>query len=83
MQQQARTIAADVEAQKGPKGLADKEIIAVTAYLQRLGTDIRWKAAQPAFAAPAIQATSAFVPVGAAADRTAGKPAVAPATQAK
>jgi cytochrome c oxidase cbb3-type subunit I/II len=47
MQAQARTIAAEVEAQKGPTGLADKEIAALTAYLQRLGTDIRWKRPQP------------------------------------
>ncbi len=40
---QAKAIAADVEAQQGPTGLADKEIVALTAYLQRLGTDIRWK----------------------------------------
>jgi len=40
---QARAIAADVEAQQGPRGLFDKEIVALTAYLQRLGTDIRWK----------------------------------------
>ena len=40
---QARTIEAEVEAQQGPRGLADNEIVALTAYLQRLGTDIRWK----------------------------------------
>jgi cytochrome c oxidase cbb3-type subunit I/II len=43
MQAQANAIAAEVEAQQGPKGLADKEILALTAYLQRLGTDIKWK----------------------------------------
>ena len=43
MDAQAKTIAAEVEAQKGPTGLADKEIVALTAYLQRLGTDIKWK----------------------------------------
>jgi cytochrome c oxidase cbb3-type subunit I/II len=50
---QARQLAADVEAQQGPKGLADKEIVALTAYLQRLGTDIKWKrvAPQPLIAA--------------------------------
>ena len=50
MTRQAHAIAAEVEAQQGPTGLADKEVIAVTAYLQRLGTDIRWKrpeASQP------------------------------------
>ncbi len=43
MQRQAHAIAAEVEGQQGPGGLADKEVIALTAYLQRLGTDIRWK----------------------------------------
>jgi len=55
MQAQARTIAAEVEAQQGPRGLVDKEIMALAAYLQRLGTDIRWKRPQPqvpAFATP-------------------------------
>jgi cytochrome c oxidase cbb3-type subunit I/II len=37
---QAAEIAAEIEAQGGPTGLADKEIIALIAYLQRLGTDI-------------------------------------------
>ena len=40
---QAKAIAAEVESQQGPPGLADKEITALTAYLQRLGTDIKWK----------------------------------------
>ena len=44
--EQARTIAADIEAAGGPKGLADKEIVALVAYLQRLGTDIRKPPAQ-------------------------------------
>ncbi|MBP7571368.1 MAG: cytochrome-c oxidase, cbb3-type subunit I [Acidobacteria bacterium] len=39
----ARAIAAEIEAQQGPPGLDGKEITALTAYLQRLGTDIRWK----------------------------------------
>ena len=43
MQNQASAIAKEVEAQQGPTGLADKEIMALTAYLQRLGTDIKWK----------------------------------------
>ncbi len=52
MASQAKAISADVEAQKGPTGLADKEITALTAYLQRLGTDIKWKKpdVQPAVA---------------------------------
>jgi cytochrome c oxidase cbb3-type subunit I/II len=48
MARQAAGIAAEVEAQKGPAGLADKEVTALTAYLQRLGTDIRWR--RPAYA---------------------------------
>jgi len=44
---QAKAIAAEVEAQQGPKGLAGKEITALTAYLQRLGTDIKWKRVAP------------------------------------
>ena len=60
---QARAIAAEVESQRGPTGLADKEITALTAYLQRLGTDIKWKRPQPqlplaaaAVAQPAVAA---------------------------
>ena len=40
-QQQANEIASEVAAQGGPSDLADKEIIALVAYLQRLGTDIK------------------------------------------
>jgi cbb3-type cytochrome oxidase cytochrome c subunit len=39
-QGQAREIAARVERDGGPAGLADKEIVALVAYLQRLGTDL-------------------------------------------
>jgi len=63
---QARAIEAEVEAQLGPRGLADKEIVALTAYLQRLGTDIRWKRPVelelelgPAAPSPAPQAAAA------------------------
>jgi len=38
--EQASAIAAELEAQGGYSNLADKEIIALVAYLQRLGTDI-------------------------------------------
>jgi cytochrome c oxidase cbb3-type subunit I/II len=38
---QAETIAAEIAAQGGPADLADREIIAMIAYLQRLGTDIQ------------------------------------------
>ena len=68
---QARTIAAEVEAQQGPPGLADREITALTAYLQRLGTDIRWRRplVQPPLALPAAPAADpapAAAPVAAA-----------------
>ena len=39
--EQAAQIAASIEAAGGPKGLADKEIVALTAYLQRLGRDLK------------------------------------------
>ena len=38
---QAAQVAASVEAAGGPAGLADKEIVALTAYLQRLGRDLK------------------------------------------
>ena len=38
---QARQIAEEIVAQGGPSGLEDKEIIAMVAYLQRLGTDLK------------------------------------------
>jgi cytochrome c oxidase cbb3-type subunit I/II len=37
---QAAELAARVVEQGGPEGLADRQIVALTAYLQRLGTDI-------------------------------------------
>lgn len=40
-QAQAQAIADEVVSQSGPAGLADKEITALVAYLQRLGTDIK------------------------------------------
>jgi cytochrome c oxidase cbb3-type subunit I/II len=38
--EQATAIAAEVVVQGGPEGLEDKQIVALVAYLQRLGTDI-------------------------------------------
>ena len=40
-QAQADAVAAEIKAQGGPEGLGDKEIVALVAYLQRLGTDIK------------------------------------------
>ena len=60
MASQAKAIAAEVEAQQGPTGLADKEITALTAYLQRLGTDIKWtERARIAAATPRAPAAAA------------------------
>jgi cytochrome c oxidase cbb3-type subunit I/II len=38
--EQAQAIADEIVIQGGPEGLADKQIVALIAYLQRLGTDI-------------------------------------------
>ncbi|MBL8763315.1 MAG: cytochrome-c oxidase, cbb3-type subunit I [Phycisphaerae bacterium] len=38
--EQAETIAADIAKADGPKGLEGKKVVALIAYLQRLGTDI-------------------------------------------
>jgi len=47
---QADSLAKAVEGEGGPKGLQDKQIIALVAYLQRLGRDV--KAAQVARTTP-------------------------------
>jgi cytochrome c oxidase cbb3-type subunit I/II len=64
---QAEQLAAAIEAAGGPKGLADKEIVALTAYLQRLGRDIKNAPAgtvqQPA-AAPAAAPVALAAPAG-------------------
>lgn len=39
--EEAEVIAREVEAQGGPEGLETKQIVAIVAYLQRLGTDIQ------------------------------------------
>ena len=67
MAAQAKTITAEIEAQQGPRGLQDKEIIALISYLQRLGTDIRWKRPQPQLplaASPAVTAPSSVASLG-------------------
>jgi cytochrome c oxidase cbb3-type subunit I/II len=45
--EQARAIADDIEKAGGPKGLHDKRMVALIAYLQRLGTDITKPAPAP------------------------------------
>ncbi len=49
--EQAHAIAREIEAQQGPKNLDDKQIVALIAYLQRLGADIRAPQAKPVAAA--------------------------------
>ncbi|HUO51452.1 MAG TPA: cytochrome-c oxidase, cbb3-type subunit I, partial [Gemmatimonadaceae bacterium] len=63
---QAAQVAADLEAQGGPKGLGDKEIVALIAYIQRLGMDIKTPAAAaaPAPAPVALVAPAAAAPAG-------------------
>jgi cytochrome c oxidase cbb3-type subunit I/II len=39
--EQAAAIAGGIAVQGGPRGLEDKEIVALIAYLQRLGRDAR------------------------------------------
>jgi cytochrome c oxidase cbb3-type subunit I/II len=50
--EQAATIAKEVVAQGGPAGLESKQIVALVAYLQRLGTDISKEPAAPTDVAP-------------------------------
>lgn len=38
---QAQVIATDLESSGGPRGLAEKEVVALIAYMQRLGKDIQ------------------------------------------
>jgi cytochrome c oxidase cbb3-type subunit I/II len=38
---QARSIASEIATQGGPRGLEGKKIVALVAYLQRLGSDIK------------------------------------------
>ncbi len=47
---QAAKIAQETVDQGGPAGLADKKVIALIAYLQRLGTDLFKTASEPALA---------------------------------
>ena len=46
--EQSRQIAAEIAKQGGPRDLDGKQIVALIAYLQRLGTDIRRAPATPA-----------------------------------
>ncbi|MDX1529928.1 MAG: cytochrome-c oxidase, cbb3-type subunit II [Rhodothermales bacterium] len=70
---QAAEVAAEIAEQGGPEGLADKEITALVAYLQRLGTDLQ----DPGEPEPNVAATDAPVPPPA----SAAAPAAEGATQ--
>lgn len=39
--EQAQRIGASIESSGGPSGIADREVVALIAYLQRLGEDIK------------------------------------------
>ncbi len=56
--EQAKKIAADIEANQGPKGMEDKEVVALIAYLQRVGTDLYKSPPAPA-SAPAEKTAAA------------------------
>ncbi len=45
---QAEEIARDIEATGGPSGLADREVVAIIAYMQRLGRDVTSTASRDA-----------------------------------
>jgi cbb3-type cytochrome c oxidase subunit II len=55
---QADEIAADIVAQGGPEGLERKEIVALIAFLQRLGVDGRQDLPSPALPNPVLEADS-------------------------
>jgi cytochrome c oxidase cbb3-type subunit I/II len=57
---QATALAASIQAAGGPAGLGDKEIIALVAYLERLGMDIKAPATAgvPAATRPPAVATT-------------------------
>jgi cytochrome c oxidase cbb3-type subunit I/II len=50
---QAAQIAAKIEQEKGPGGLADKQVVALIAYVDRLGKDLFKTPPAPPAAAPA------------------------------
>ena len=66
---QAMTIAADIEKNGGPANLQEKDIVALIAYVQRLGQDIKLATPAPVGAAVAAHPIAA-VPVAAMARKT-------------
>ncbi len=71
---QAKSIGDDL-AKEGATGMEDKEVVALISYLQRLGTDIKWRdklsASEPG-ASPAAPAPSAAVAAATIADSKGG-----------
>jgi cytochrome c oxidase cbb3-type subunit I/II len=57
--EQAAQVAASIVAQGGPQGLQQKEVVAIVAYLQRLGRDIRVPAPNTVVTGAAANATGA------------------------
>ena len=60
---QAMEIGNEIEKSGGPSSLQDKEIVAITAYIQRLGRDIKGDSAKTT-AAPVVAARSLRVTTG-------------------
>lgn len=57
--EQARAVAAQIVSQQGPSGLQDKQVVALVAYLQRLGTDLFATPVSPAGSPVAVAAPTA------------------------
>jgi cytochrome c oxidase cbb3-type subunit I/II len=63
--EQAKRIAAEVVNQGGPEGLENKRIVALIAYLQRMGTDINRAVEQPQGAVEPVPESQPLPPPGA------------------
>jgi cbb3-type cytochrome oxidase cytochrome c subunit len=50
-EEQARLVSGEIAAQGGPAGLGNKKLIALIAYLQRLGTDLQKR---PEYVSPLV-----------------------------
>jgi cytochrome c oxidase cbb3-type subunit I/II len=65
---QATEIGNEIDKSGGPSGLQDKEIVAIVAYIQRLGRDIKGDTAKvvgaPVAAAPIVAARALRVTTG-------------------
>ena len=76
IKKQALAIAREVAAQRGPKNIEQKEIVALTAYLQRLGTDIKWR--PPTYSRPVKLGPVAMAPRAKPVEAATDAPASAP-----